>query len=224
LHPAMPIGGKMSWQEWLGFIAAAGIVSAVLSSVLQFWFTHRATLRTETQKRRYLALRLAVLLEEFGNTCSHAAAEAGNFVASDGHAGSDTWYIPEVPKFPDDDEAWLALQPDLTNRCLSMPNKLEESRDYLRAENENTGDPADHEILAAFEPRCLRHGIEAWELAAELRGKNGIEHYVPEYDTVKWMRERLQTLTERQARIDQLRQDSMRIMLDMYETKEKAPE
>lgn len=170
------------WGWLIVFAGTAGVISAVVTQVFGFvgwWYSG-------FQKRRYLALRLAVIMEKFVDDCSEAVSDVIAHEESKGNIGNAHGAIPPFPDLPDDPDAWLALQPDLANRCLSFSNDILFSRKTIAFEYDNLLSPGDFAPIS-FKIGCLRHGVDAAKLAKDLRSRNRLPTYRLQNDPVEWM-------------------------------------
>jgi len=128
----------------------------------------RAALKREA---RYLAQRLSIILEKFAVDCANVVADNELADSSGGTAGERHSSLPIFGSFPSDAD-WKAIDPDLMDRVMSMPNELELAGQKIGFWWNVVGDEdcmateADHQA-----GRC---GLRAWLLAAELRKRCGI--------------------------------------------------
>jgi hypothetical protein len=150
-------------------IVGTGVVSAALSGWLSHFLTEKRDAKKErsTQERegRYLAIRIAVALEQFTFECADRVAENENNDSPDGHLYKRYAAFPKIAEFPTDAD-WKALSPSLLNDCLVFRASIaipERSISFIF-------DVADAEDAASeFNVHARKYAVRAWELAAELR-------------------------------------------------------
>ena len=87
---------------------------------LTHFFVHRAGLKRDA---RYLAHRLAIIMEKFAVDCADVIADNDLHRSSEGYAGRQVLKLPEITPLPADAD-WKALEPSLVDRAMSLPNKL----------------------------------------------------------------------------------------------------
>lgn len=150
-------------------IIGTGVVSAALSGWLSHFLTEKRDAKKErnTQERdgRYLAIRIAVALEQFTFECAERVAENENDDSPDSPMYRRHTAFPKIAEFPTDAD-WKALPPKLLNDCLSFRSSISFSERNISF----IFDVSDAEDAASeFSIHARKHGIRAWELAAELR-------------------------------------------------------
>src|SRR4051794_16715332 len=91
-----------SFGSFLAFAGTAGVISALLTQGL-------TSLRERLSTRReakYLALRIAVILETFADDCLSIISGVDTARQSGGAAGQHTSNLPTLPPYPDDEKGW----------------------------------------------------------------------------------------------------------------------
>lgn len=159
---------SIDWVDVLKISASSSVLTASIGWGLNYAFVHRAILKRDA---RYLAQRIAIILEKYAVDCADCIADNELHDSSEGHAGKQHVTLPRIGSFPAEAE-WRTIAPDLVDRVLSMPNELA---------------LADHAILfwwdVVGDEDCMRietnHqagqcGLRAWLLASELRRRCGI--------------------------------------------------
>ena len=126
-----------SGMEWLGWewgrffmmIVSAGVGSALVQSLMPIYRDRR----TRRKQAAYMAMRLAVVMENFAWACA-------NFI-QDNHTARTppdeeypAWEIalPELLAYPEDADGWRAIAPKLAGRVFGLRNKLHESKSTIR--------------------------------------------------------------------------------------------
>lgn len=120
----------------------------------------------KSEKAAYLALRLAVLLEAFTSECCDFYFDNANAQQpSDEPYPSWRTQLPEPREFPDDTEAWRALDKKLVAKCLNFPNRVHASQNAINSCLEYTMD----DLGITLDEQVSARGAEAWEIASALR-------------------------------------------------------
>jgi hypothetical protein len=148
-----------------------------------------------------LALRVAVLLEAYADTCSDVAGEIDLHESSRGHGGKQITELPKVPDYPADDDSWRLVAPDLLDRCLSFPNKVAASQKVVDSVH-IWGDRGD--LVQQCMEECVDRGLEAWNLAADLRKRYRFEPHSHVYDYADHLRRMKESVIERRKRQDEI--------------------
>lgn len=150
--------------------------SAVVGAVITQGVTWFRETRTQKLAAIYLAIRLAVTLEAFAIDCGflinkNSRAETGD--DDEGPCGN----LPSLGEYPKDAD-WKVLEPGLANRVLSFRNDLAVSDETIEfrwdMENAIQSDACNDE--------AAKRGIQALNLAVDLREKYGLAPYSPGYD------------------------------------------
>jgi hypothetical protein len=123
-------GDPTTW-DWLSIVKTAfgaGLGAATVQGGLALY--RERTLKNENAA--YLALRIAVLLEAFASECCDFYFDNAN-----AQQPPDEQYpawrteLPTPPQFPDDTEAWRAMDRSLVARCLNFPNRMRASQNSI---------------------------------------------------------------------------------------------
>ena len=109
----------MTATEFLAVIFGSGVVATAVTIGAE-WIREE---RTEKRDLRYLAMRVAVILEKFAIDCSNLVVENEAYDTSDGEAGSFSSKLPDLPPFPTDAD-WKSVDPVLASRVLSLQNEV----------------------------------------------------------------------------------------------------
>ena len=127
----------------------------------------------------YMAMRLAVILEEFVVKCVHRAWHDDADLA-EGSSALD-YNLPTLACYPQDSD-WKSLDPKLAGQVLSFPNEITSaglSSQFEGTREGNTIASANKTIVA---------GVRAWELAQALRKKYHLDAVAIQH--VDFLRER----------------------------------
>jgi len=191
------------WIQVLTVGGLAGVVSAAASHGLHLLDASRKA----KSAAEHLALQLAVSLEAFAALCASAAAEVEMFRSSSWHIGSGYEPIPDAPTFPEEPDAWRALEPSLRNRALSLSNTVRWEQAALDYDKNG---PAAEPDPRAFVPQALERNIKmallAMKLSEDLRRRYRWwdQANQPEvYSSRKWMEKELDSIeTDRKNRVE----------------------
>ena len=128
--------------------------------------------RKDKTSARYLAMRIAVLLEGYAITCAESLSDWDLYFSSGGHAGSMMDGIPDIPEYPDE-EGWSALKPALLERALTLRNQVRIGRRSVSSFAEFEMDPDDIAHHSAGHLGVC--GYRAWSLAKDLRAEYRVQ-------------------------------------------------
>lgn len=153
----------ITWLDIVKISVSSGLLTSISTWGLNHFFVQRSAFQRDA---RYLAQRIAMILERFAIDCSECIEEATLYNDSGGHAGKRQFSLPPLGHLPEDAD-WKALPSDLTDRILSMPNAifLAEKKisfwwDVLADEDAVAKETMDQ--AGGF-------GMESWNLAKDLR-------------------------------------------------------
>lgn len=159
----------MQWTTLGNWIVA--IVVGVLASTI----TQVATSRRDRKTATYLAVRIAITLEAFAIACADLIHENDRAQRSDDDEGPRE-SLPELAVYPGD-ENWQTLDVSLANRALAFRNDLTVSHNTMYADWQ-TGDGPQSDLC---DDEAAKRGIQAWDLASDLRSRYKIATYSPGY-------------------------------------------
>ncbi|MBV8754914.1 MAG: hypothetical protein JO328_18825 [Hyphomicrobiales bacterium] len=192
---------EFTWGNLLTLAATTGVVTALLNQgvgALREWWSSS---KKNTANARYLSLRIAVLLERYADTCYNVAAKIDLYQSSRGHDGDQITKVPEVPDYPVDDDGWKLIAPDLLGRSLSFPNKVIASQKVVDAVP-IWGDLDD--LVQQCMEETLDRGLEAWNLAGDLRKRYRFEPQSHVYDYADHLRELKDAVSARRKRQEEM--------------------
>lgn len=158
----------LDWVD-IGKVAlTSGVVAAVVTWVKEV-FVHRASRKRDA---RYLAQRLAVILERFSIDCADVIEGNETHRSSEGYAAQPRLRVPALAEFPADTD-WKAIDPKLAGRALGLPNELALSEQKIVfwldvVPNRGCAETETNQQAG----KC---GYRAWKLAVDLRNKHGLE-------------------------------------------------
>lgn len=145
------------------------LVSAIVAAALGFLNYGHALWKDRRKNRAdgaYLAMRLAIVLEAYAEACADLVSRndmAGQQVR--GELPDWETRLPVLQPFPEDDEGWKALDPNVAGECLGLANKINGSQGFVSEMIEHD----EHGIGRKVEMQACERGIEAWSLAEKLR-------------------------------------------------------
>lgn len=165
-----------SWDILWGGIA---VLLAVLSTS---FFTGLATAilnqiyagRASTRDAKYLAIRIAVILESFAIECAEQISTQQMYNQTGGGSGRLYGTVPALSPFPDEAK-WESLDGDLLARALSLRNELPLSDRKIAF-----WEDIDRECIPVeCDQQCGKCGYIAWELAQAIRRRYGFPSFDP---------------------------------------------
>ena len=114
----------------------------------------------------YLALRLAVMLEAYASECCDFYFSNANAIELPDEP-YPAWQVelPRVPPFPEDTDAWRAMDKRLVARCLDFPNCVHASQNKIAS----CAEYAEHDLGNVLDEEASARGVEAWDIASALR-------------------------------------------------------
>lgn len=157
--------------DFVDILKIAGFSS--VPTVIFTWLLNHVLVQRATLKRdkRYLAQRLAIILERFSVDCANVINDNDTFDSSGGAAGRRHAQMPVLGAFPSDSD-WKAIDADFMDRVLSMPNEIELANQAISFWCEVEGD--EDCMRTETNNRARQRGLKAWLLACELRRRCGI--------------------------------------------------
>jgi hypothetical protein len=152
------------WRSLLKAAVGAGVGTAAVQGSIAV-YQERAR---KNDNAAYLALRLAVRLEAYASACCSFYFDNANAPHSpDEQYPSWRAELPKVDNFPDDVEAWRALDRQLMARCLNFPNRASASQNAIA----NCIEHSMRDLENTLDENCSARGLEAWDIASDLRSR-----------------------------------------------------
>ena len=102
---------------------STGLATAIFNQTIGWLRDARHERLVQARDACYLAIRLAVLLEQFGIACAVRISDQDLYGRHGGLVGASFGALPDLPPFPDEED-WKALHPDLLARVLTLRNEL----------------------------------------------------------------------------------------------------
>ncbi len=163
---------EFTWGGLLTLAGSAGIIAALVNQGLGWLREWWAVADKRKANGGYMALRLAVILEAYASACADAISGNQNAEQRPDEQYPDwTAQLPELPEYPDDTEGWRALPIKVAGRVLSLRNKVAGSQSIIDSVVEYSEDYLEEE----YAEQAAERGLEAWNLAVELRRTYGLE-------------------------------------------------
>ena len=174
-------------------------------------------LREEFNERRlrkrhamYLAARVVCVLDEYVEKCVEVVGDDGTVMgqAAVRDENGQEYYEPQVP-LPDspdypDDVDWKSINSNLMYRLLALPNTARKTDRYISACSEHAFPPDYEEIFEARGTGYAALGLEALQLAKELRETFKIQQesygkWNPDWNPGKYFETEISKIEERQG-------------------------
>lgn len=100
-------------------LVGSGVIAALITQIATFFLSKLQ----QTRQGRYVALRSALAVEEFGSDCLVIIYEVNGY-EEDESWGKQHVTLPKMATFPEDDDGWQSLPSTLAHRLLSFPSKI----------------------------------------------------------------------------------------------------
>jgi len=158
---------EFSWGDIFKIAVTAGLVNVLLNQGVNWYREHSS----KKALAAYTAMRIAVVLESFAKACASFIQENNNAQTFPDQEFPD-WNIslPPLGNYPDDPEGWRALDRGLAGRALELKNNLHISQDIISGTIEYVIEDLESELTK----NAASRGLEAWNLAVELRRKHSV--------------------------------------------------
>ena len=151
-----------------------GLILALL--VMTGWRIWRSS-RLRKKQRQYLALRVAVSLEDYARQCMEAIHDVELHTATNGEIGQPGLGMPALAEYPSD-APWDLFDSEVANRILSFRNTVRSAS--LRVQSSLLDNRT--MVTGFFFEECGICGADAFELARSLRARHGLNPFRPSYD------------------------------------------
>ena len=180
------------WGRLFTMIAAAGVGSAAVQALMPVYRDHRM----RRKQAVYMAMRLAVIMENFAWACADFVQNNRNArtPAGDEYPAWET-ALPELLAYPEDSEGWRAIAPKLAGRVFGLRNKTHQSTSTIR----QTLEADKPELGWMLDEQAAARGLEAWRLAVDLRRAHRIEPVELEWNYPDYLQTALEAATTRRG-------------------------
>ena len=166
--------------------------------------------RLRKRHAMYLAARVVCVLDEYVEKCVEVVADDGTIMgqaAVRDENGQESYEpqvpLPDAPDYPDDVD-WKSINSNLMYRLLALPNTARETDRYISACSEHAFPPDYEDIFEARGTGYATLGLEALQLAKELRKtikmpQKNYGKWNPEWYPEKYFEVEISKVEERQA-------------------------
>ena len=158
-------------------IGLAGVVVGSAITISKDVWVSRLERRREGS---YSAIRLICILEEYVDKCISVVGDDGTVYGQPAGRTSDgeEYYKPTEPsppplEFPDD-IAWRSLKEPVMHRILALPNTARSTNRHISGAWEHSSPPHHDLMFAIRHEGYARLGLEALEIAENLRQQFGV--------------------------------------------------
>lgn len=151
-----------TWTSMLKLAATTGIITTILNQVVGLLREIWANKRRKNSEATYLAMRLAIILEEFVIKCVYRAWHDDADLTEG--ANELNYDLPTLADYPQESD-WKSLDPTLAGRVLSFPNEIISAGMSCQFQGVREGNKI------ASQDETIAAGINAWRLAQALRKK-----------------------------------------------------
>jgi hypothetical protein len=153
--------------DWLEVVLTSSVVATVINvsveDIRRRW--------SDKRDARYLAQRLAIILETFAIDCADVISGNELHRDNDGYAGDRRLKLPSLAEFPADAD-WKAINPLLAGRVAAFPNEIRLSEQKISFYWDVLREPDCTETET--NQQAGKCGYRAWNLAVELRNRHGL--------------------------------------------------
>lgn len=167
----------------LSAVLATSIFTGLATAIFNQIFGHYRERAALTRDARYLAIRVAVILEQFGIECAERIATQEKYRSTEGGTGRLFGAVPELLPYPDEAK-WESLDAGLLARALSLRNELPLSDRAIAF-----WEDIDRECIPQeCDQQCGKCGYIAWQLAVAIRSHYSFPPFDPKltsWDVVK---------------------------------------
>lgn len=153
--------------------ATAGLTGVVIGSLLTWIREVWSARRTRTDHARYLAIRVACVLDRYVGKCAEVVDDDGLSYGQRNEQGylEPQVKTPDAPKFPNDLD-WNSIEHTMAYKILSMSNEAEAADSKISSISEYVASPPDFEEY--FQERADQYsklGLAALAITQALREK-----------------------------------------------------
>lgn len=188
----------------VGFLAAAGVISVVLTHVLS---------RSKEKEARSLAnsdaaIRLAVYFEDYAGKCADVIIFNNQKMTSGNSQGSRV-NLPTLEDLILNDDGWRGLYAEFVAVAREFPLYIKQSQEIIQSGLDIVDDPKEDLTWDDLAQEVIDHavilGSRAWRLAESLRKQHGYDPLKSQYAFQKVFLDRYQeTIARRRSHGAQL--------------------
>jgi len=190
--------------------AVIGLVGVVVGSVITISKDVWLSWLERRREGSYSAIRLICILEEYADRCIDVVYDDGTVLGLPARRSDDGEYYREaqvttpVPLEYTNDISWRSIQKPLMHRALALSNKARSTDRHIFDANEHACPP---DFTEVFEPRqegYAQLGLDALELADDLRKKFDISvksrsELNSDWEPTAFLKATLSTFSQRRA-------------------------
>jgi hypothetical protein len=118
----------MDWSQLLTGLVGAGIGTAAVQGLVTLYRQYR----TNRGYAKFLAFRIAVQLEEYGQSCMNRIYEIRTHMSSQGGMGGLYDRLPGFPAYPDDPDGWRNVSPEVMHLAYQVKARHDSAQEGLR--------------------------------------------------------------------------------------------
>jgi hypothetical protein len=177
-------------------VGLIGVVLGFILNVFKDWFNLHLN---RTERAKYLAIRVTVVLEKFAHDCLEVARDDGHIVEPDEHGclQFSTSYV--MISYGSLDVDWKSLPLDLMYEILNLPSQVAAAIDKINIVAEyGSGPPNYEEEIEERRLQYVRLGLQADDLSTRLLKK---------YKLPKKSRDTVDDLNEVKVIIEKIRKE-----------------
>lgn len=190
-------------EFWAGYgNALIGLIGVFVGGFLTIAKDTFSSFRERKEDGSYAAIRLICILQEYTDNCIDVVGDDGTAYgqpAGRTNNGEEYYKVqvstPEPLSYPDD-IVWRSLKAPLMHRILALPNMVRSTNRLIMAASEHAFPPGYDEVFEARQEGYAKIGIEALEIAHQLRSNFGVSvighaHPSTDWNPEKHLREKL---------------------------------
>ncbi len=190
-------------ELWAGYgNALIGLIGVFVGGFLTIAKDTFSSFRVRKEDGSYAAIRLICILEEYADNCIGVVGDDGTAYGQPAGRTSDgqEYYSAQVsaptPLNYPDDIVWRSLKAPLMHRILALPNLARSTDRHITAASEHASPPDYYEAFEARQEGYAKIGIEALEIAHQLRNDFevaviGRVHSNADWNPENYLREKL---------------------------------
>lgn len=172
--PVEPTLVSLSWGEISKLAFSTGVVTAIVNQAVGWVRDWRKELTSSQRDARYLALRVAVVLESFAIACAKIISDNNTYTGGEECFGTIHDKLPPPPEYPSDVD-WKSLPPELSARALSFMNEIPLSTydiDFMYEIEED-------QVSSTCSKHAGKCGYRAWQIAVSMRKQYKLPAFDP---------------------------------------------
>lgn len=165
---------SLSWGKIGVIVLSSSVFSALVTQVISWIRDLQKEKISSKREAKYLALRVAVVLESFSIECAKIITDNHRYEGAEECSGSTHSCLPSPPEYPFDVD-WKSLPPDLSDRVLSFVNEITLSKQDI----EFMYDIDEERIVSTCSEHAGKCGYRALLIASSLRKQHDLPLFDP---------------------------------------------